>query len=470
MTTKLAVTKPDKTQNRWLGKLIAIIALVNFCFVVFDLSYVSWRDFYLHHWTSITQVYDPIKGIEPHRETQNYLNKVDELETQVLQNGLQSSPVENLLQELRTLSNEMIEDNPFAVANKSGILEKIKTQIRDRVNIKSSHKAFALFWSQEYLSQAGWQQELNFFNTKTRPLIQTNYYRNIGTNGKFIDNFWQIDLPFVIVFALDFLTRTFSISRRSPGLNWFKAMLRRWYDIFFLLPFLRWLRVIPLTLRLHQADLLNLELVRREINHDLVANFAEEMTEIVGIGLIAQMQESIGQGDVARWLLHPETRRPYIQVNNTDEVKAIATRLVNLSVYDVLPQIQPDIEALVHHTLKSTLNQSPVYQQLQNIPGLNHLPTQFTERLAKDLSQSTYSNLKKALEDPVVGELSSRLLKNFRDALEKELQKKHNLQEIQSLLVDMLEEIKINYVRGIAEAGVEKILEEADHLHQIIHH
>jgi hypothetical protein len=69
-----------------------------------------------------------------------------------------------------------------------------------------------------------------------------------------------------------------------------------------------------------------------------------------------------------------------------------------------------------------------------------------------------------------VGELSSRLIKNFRDALEKELQKKHNLQEIQSLLIDMLEEIKINYVRGIAEGGVEKILEEADQLHQIIHH
>jgi len=45
--------------------------------------------------------------------------------------GLQSSQVENLLQELRILSNEMIQDNPFE-ANKTGNLAKIKKQMRDR--------------------------------------------------------------------------------------------------------------------------------------------------------------------------------------------------------------------------------------------------------------------------------------------------------------------------------------------------
>jgi len=34
---------------------------------------------------------------------------------------------------------------------------------------------------------------------------------------------------------------------------------------------------------------------------DFVANFAEELTEIVGIRLIDQIQESIQQGDVTRW-------------------------------------------------------------------------------------------------------------------------------------------------------------------------
>ncbi|MBD0347482.1 MAG: hypothetical protein ICV63_22205, partial [Coleofasciculus sp. Co-bin14] len=222
----------------------------------------------------------------------------------------------------------------------------------------------------------------------------------------------------------------------------------------------------PVTLRLYQAELLDLDPFRKQLNYDFAISFAEEIAEIIGVQVIDQMQESVQKGEVTRWLFHPESRKPYVQVNNTNEVKAIATRLVNVSVYEVLPQVQPDIEALVHHSLESTLSQATVYQQIQNIPGLNHLPSQLTETLAHNLSHTVYSNLVKALEDPVGAELTARLMGNFRDALETELQKKHNRQEFESLLVDMLEEIKINYVRGIAEGGVERALEEVDQLHR----
>jgi hypothetical protein len=216
-------------------------------------------------------------------------------------------------------------------------------------------------------------------------------------------------------------------------------MLRRWYDLFLLLPFVRWMRVIPVTIRLSQADLLNLEPVRAQIKYDFIANFAEELTELVGIRLIDQAQESIQRGDVARWLFRPETRRPYLTVNNVDEVKAIATRLLHLSIYDVLPKVQPDIETLVHHTVETALNQSPVYQQLQSVPGLSNLPNQLTEKLVADISRTTYSTLTALLEDPVAAEHSNRLIENFSKVLQLEVQKTHNLQEIQSLLVDMLE-------------------------------
>lgn len=464
-------TKKPTPRNRWFERLIAIITLLNLCLVLFDLSYVSWHDFYFREFPSLTQLYDPVKGIEPHRETQRYLNEVDELEHQVMQTGLQSNQVENLLQELRTLSSEMIQDNPFTVANKSGNLAKIKNQMRNRVGKESAREAFASFWSQERLSYAGWQQEINFFNVHTRPLLQNNYYRNIGENGKFIDYFWLIDLPFVILFGLEFLVRSFIISRRYPGLTWIEAMLRRWYDIFLLLPFWRGLRAFSVAIRLSQADLLNLEPVRAQINRDFVANFAEELTELVGIRIIDQIQESIQRGDMARWLLQPRERlRPYIDINNTDELKAIASRLLNLSVYEVLPKIKPDIETLLHHSIKTILTQSPMYRQLSIVPGMSQLPTQLTEKLVADISQTAYTTLTTFLEDPVAAELFNRLTQNFSEALGVEVQKKHNVQEIQSLLVDLLEEIKINYVKGIAEGGVEKSLEESQQLRQIVHH
>jgi hypothetical protein len=45
-------------------------------------------------------------------------------------------------------------------------------------------------------------------------LIQTNYYRSIEENGEFTNQFWLLDAPFVILFAIEFLARTWYISRQ----------------------------------------------------------------------------------------------------------------------------------------------------------------------------------------------------------------------------------------------------------------
>ena len=113
--------------------------------------------------------------------------------------------------------------------------------------------------------------------------------------------------------------------------------------------------------------------------------------------------------------------------------------------------------------IASTIERSPIYQRLQNIPGFNELPAQLTE-LARDFSQTAYNNIAKGVDDPVTAQLGDRLLTNFRDALELELQKKNNLRDIESLLVDLLEEIKINYVDRIADGGFDKTIDEADRL------
>lgn len=410
------------------------------------------------------QLYDPVKGVKPHPATENYLQQVENLQAQVVLSGLKSPEVENQLAQLRRLSTQIIEDNPFAVADKSSTLEKIQEEMRQRTGINSARDAFTQFWNADYLETAGWRQEIDFWNSEIYPLIAANYYRDINKYGKFIDHFWLIDLPFVVIFALNFLSRTYQTSRRNPQLNWLEAMLRRWYDIFLLLPFARWLRVIPLTIRLYQAKLLNLDPFKAQINRDFAVSFAQEITEMVGIQLIDQMQKSIKKGNVSQWLFQPESRRPYVQINNQSELQVITQRLVKVSIYDVLPQLQPDIADLIHHTIESTLNQSPIIRQLQNFPGMNQLPDQLIEQLATNLTQSAYSILVTSLEDPIGAEITSRLTKNFRNALEGELQKRHNLQELEQLFVDMLEEIKINYVKNIAEENIEKTMVEIENI------
>jgi hypothetical protein len=489
---KLTPSKSQAHRSLWFERVMAILALVNLLLVLFDLSYIPLRDFWLQGkirafgftlgpiqfpgfnlaipLPPIAQWYDPIKGIEPYRDTQQYLKRVEELENQIRQTGVQSPQVAVILQDLRRLSVEMIDTNPFQLANKTGALEKMKNRMREHVfktKDTSAKEAFRRFWSQNYLAQTGQQQGLSFFNREIRPLIETNYYRPIGENGEFVDYFGLLDFPFFVLFSIEFVARTWFISRRRTGVSWLDAMLWRWYDIFLLLPFWRWLRIIPVTIRLSQAELIDLDRIQTQASQGFVASIAEDLTEVVVIRVINQIQGSIRGGDIAKWLSKREVR-PYIDINNTDEVAAISTLILQLTVYQVLPKIRPDIEALLQHHLEKALNQTPAYQGLQKVPGMEHLQHELIERLVQQLSQALYDGINSIMEpDPVGDQLFRRLIEHLSEALGTEIQGKQTLQKIQSLLTDLLEEIKINYVERLSEEDVEAVLEQTRAIRQI---
>jgi hypothetical protein len=464
---------------------MAILALLNLLLVLFDLSYIPLRDFWLQGKIKlsgftldvplppITKWYDPIKGIEPYRDTQQYLEEVSKLESQISQTGMRSPEVEAILQNLRRRSAEMIDTNPFQLANKTGTLEKIKNRMREHVlksRDASAKEAFRRFWSQDYLAiNIGQRPGLDFFNKEIRPLIETNYYRPIGENGEFVDRFGLIDFPFIILFGLEFLGRTWIISRRHLGVSWRDAMLWRWYDIFLLLPIFRWLRVIPVTIRLNQAQLIDLDRIQRQVSQGFVAAIAEDLTEVVVVRVINQVQSSIRGGDLARWLSQKEVR-PYIDINDTDEVAALTTLMVQLVVCQVLPKIRPDLEALLQHNLDKALQQSPAYQSIGQLPGFGDLQHQLTERLSKEIIQAINDGLNAAIEEDPVGEkLFKRLMEHLSEALGTEIQTKQTLQKIQSLLTDLLEEIKINYVERLSQEDFEAILEQTRAIRKIAH-
>ena len=467
---KLAKTTQSR-RNLWFERVMALLAVVNLGLVLFDLTYVPLRDFYLREFRSLTRIYDPIKGIEPHRETQQYLETVEKLKVQLQQTeGLQSPEVAALLEGLRQQSVEMIDTNPFAEANKTGTLEKIKNRMRQRIGNDSAKQSFRTFWSLPYLSQAGVEKEIAFYNQEIQPLMARNYFRPVGETGNFVDYFWKIDLWFIIPFGIEFLLRTYYIHRRHHSLTWLEAMMWRWYDIFLLLPFWRWLRVIPVVMRLHQAKLLNLEPIRMQINRGFAANFAEELAEVIVIRVINQLQGSIRGGELTRWLSGREAR-PYVDINNVNEVEAIATLLMKVTVNQVLPKIQPDLEAILQHNIEKILSQSPFYRGLQQVPGVGTIPTQMTEKLVKEISLAAYNTLTASLEDdPVGAELSKHLMEHFTEALGSEVQRQQTVQKIQSLLFDMLEEIKLNYVQRLSEQDLEQVLEETRAIRQIVKH
>lgn len=458
----------DKRRSRfrelWFERLMALLALTNLLLVLFDWSYIPWRNFYYRYLPALTAKYDTVKGIEPHRDTVAYLRAVAQLENQVAITGLQSPEVAQQLTQLQALSIEMINQNPFMTANKAGTLERIKNRMRDRIGQESAKQSFEMFWSQDYLTRVGWNEAIGFFQQKIQPLIESNYYRGIGENGAPIDRFWRIDLWFMGIFAIEFLARTHYLSRRYQYTSWLDAVIWRAYDILLFLPFWRWLRVIPVVVRLDQSKLVNLHPINNRIVHTLISSVAVELTEMVVLRLVDQVQALIRQGEISRWMLQPNR---YIDLNGVNEVEQISKHLIDVLVNQVLPHLRPEIEALLQHSVTQALQSSPVYAGLQRLPGASLVSTQLTQQLVSEVTQNTYRALRSALADEKGGALTSQLVNRFGEAFGSELKQSQALAEIESLSVALLEEIKVNYVERLKTEDYEKLRAEKQRIYQI---
>jgi len=504
-----AANKKNKKKNKWVirfEQVMAFLALFNLGLVFLDISYIPFRNFYLKEFRLLVQGlnyiprsdfiednvpilitgyrqipnsfleqapllaqgYDYVKGIRPHPETEEYLQTVEILKQQVTKTGLQSYQTQRILEDLRQQSVQIIQNNPFEVANKTGTLETIKDRMREHLRSDSAEEAFQEFWTADYLDARGYEEQLEFFEQQIETLMDTNYLRAINTEtGEFIDRFWLLDLPFVILFAVEFTTRTYLIHRRHIGLRWIDGMLWRWYDVFLFIPLFRWLRVIPVTVRVDQSDLINLESVKRQISQGFVASIAEDITEIVFVRLVNQLQGSIRRGEIRKALSEANTRQ-YIDLNDTNEIAELSKLFVQLAVYQVLPKIRPDVEAIVRHNVRKVLETSPAFHGIRQVPGLERFESQLTEQFVRVLYQVVYDAIIGALEeDPEAEKLIEELGTNLTQVLTDEMQGKQTIDRIQTLLLDLLEEVKVNYVERLSEEDVEELLEQTRRLRQV---
>lgn len=452
---------------------MAAIALLNLGLVVFDLSYIPLRNVYRTIAPNVTEWYgQQFKGITPHPFTVDYLEKVSELETLVAEGGLVASSSERMLTELRTASDAMIAENPFDVANKSGTLERIKELMRRHVEAttgqpyESATEAFNTFWTKEYLSEAGYQSQVQFFNQTIRPLIETNYFRGIGFNGKPANNFIAIDSLFITIFSIELLLRVMVLRRRYPGLKIWDAILFRWYDLLLITPFSlfapTWLllRVIPVVTRIKQSKLLNLDPLRQRIVSFLIASVVVELTEFVLIRIINQLQSSIKKGNLAAFLMNDKSQpSQYINLGEVNEISAIAQQVSSTVVDETLPKVRPQIEALLTYTVSTTVTRSPLYRQLGHLPGFNTLIQNTVREIVDSLCETLYGNLDSKEPDAQRAALVKALVENFNQSFRTDLQENHGVEKIEALAFVWLEEIKINYLRQIAIED-EAILQE----------
>lgn len=467
---------PRRQQGRWFERIMALLALANLVLVAYDTSYIRFRDAYLELLPQLTQWYGAtVKGIEPERSTTEYLATVAELENQVAETGLQSSEAQALLQELQAHSVALIDENPFQIANKSGTLERIKSKLRSHLNTESSKDAFRQFWSRSHLSQQGWSEEIAFFNQEIKPLMETNFYRGIAFDGGPIDGFWKIDLWFIAIFAVELLARSFYLSRRYKNVTWLDAILWRWYDLLLLVPFsairmpaLALTRVVPVLIRLNQAQLVDLEPLRNRVNRFLISQVAIELTEVVILRLIDQVQNSIRRGDAAHWILETSARYRYIDLNGVNELEVIAQRLSTVLVEEVMPQIKPEVDALLDHSITRALDQAPGYRNFRQLPGVSTVSEQITQQIAGQVTANIYQALRNTAKDEAGSKLLQALIGKLTDTLRTEMKQTEGaVEELESMTVALLEEVKLNYVKRLASEDLAELAEQRYRLYDV---
>jgi hypothetical protein len=479
--------RPAQRSALGLGwdRFVALWASLNLLWVGFDLTYVPMRSFWLQRnlyplpgtplvipmgfIPDITPWVDPIKGIEPHRETQAYLQQFAALEqAMAASNGAAlSAQQQQLLQRQATLTRALIDSNPFLASGNTGTLEKIKNRLRERADQDSAKAAAEQLLSPAWIARRGWQQERLFWQDQIVPLIETNYWRSIDENGRPTDHVWRIDLVlFQSVFALDILLRVIRLRRRLPGLSWRDAILRRWIDLPLMLPFWRWLRLLPVLERLQTSRLINIEPLRAVISRAVVALLALELFEVLALQLLDGAQSLIRSG---QWPQRIRALRSHQSVSQgqDQELLALVRIWAPLLLSQVAPRLAPELQGLLSYSLRQSLEGTMVPPPLRQLVPLLQLESGLSQQLAGgmtrnlvELSRSTGKQL--ARTDTAQLELLQRTIDRFWDELAAALENGPVLAQTQELLNALLESFKGTYLSQINRSGVDSLIEELD--------
>jgi hypothetical protein len=459
-TTRISPLRSrPKPWAKRLDQLIALVVLLNVGLVWFDLSYIRFRDLYLRYLPQLTQRYDPIKGIEPFRDTTQYLAAVDNL----VKLGIENPAAAQQLADLRDRSVAMIQENPFQIANKSGSLETLKRRMRQHMGEESSKEAFKQFWSPQHLNTTTWPAELAYFNRNFRPAIAANYYRPIDESGDFVNRFWWIDSWFMGFFALDLAARVLWIRQRHRK-SWQEALLWRWYDLLLLLPFWRVLRVIPLTIRLHQVGWIHLQPIQKQISRNIAENIAGEVTELVLLQTFRVVQSGIQQGALRQLLKQTPAM---VEINEVNEVSEMTRRFIEVVTQTVLPKIEPQLAQVVDHLVQQAIAQTPLSKSLFTMPGFGPLSTDLSKQIALQSIQVLRTILTEAANDAEGQKLFQQLGQSALTHLQSGLSQKQTLEEMEQLLITWIEELKLTVVQRIETQDQTQMLLEAESIRRI---
>lgn len=286
------------------------IAVLNLLLVLFDLTYISLRPRYIQYMPKLAAWYDPYKGIEPHWTTSGYRQLADSLGKRWRQTGgaLSLEELAAFGDTLFALSVKILSERPYERFGLMAYQERLKNKVKGFVQTHygerlSGTAAFRRFWQ---LTPTNAALHIDFYEKELRYLLEVNYYRSYDLSGEYVDDFWRLDLPFLVFFGLEFWGAWLVAIRLRRYPYWWMYPVAHWYDVLALIPLrsLRWfrlLRIWSLYVRLNRSRVVNFSntLVMRFLTQQSRL-IAKAISNEVAFQILEQVKREVARGDQLR--------------------------------------------------------------------------------------------------------------------------------------------------------------------------
>jgi len=330
------LVKPFMNRHVLWDVLMVWAALINLCLIAFDLTYLWLRPTYFNWVPAVCRIYDPVKGIQPHPLTEAFVAEVDATR-RLLEINPKSPRLEERLIELRRLSARVLFENPFERSGQTRFFVSLKKDfiVTARLDPSAAQNPDAItdaidrYWSG---TPAQLSARIERFDAQSRHEFELNYFREFDQNGRLTDHFWKIDLPFLLLFWAEFLSRWYLALRRRTHAKWFFFPIFNWYDVLGLIPnryfrIFRLLRAVSLYMRLRRSELSGVgqDVFSRSVAY--VSNIiTEEVSDRVALRILAELHEEISDGTHARIVRESiEPRRTEIESVVVDQIRRLVS-------------------------------------------------------------------------------------------------------------------------------------------------
>lgn len=464
--------RTKRTRHLLVDLIMLGLAMLHLLLLLFDATYFQLRPYYLSYVPALVRNYDLLKGVEPHRDTQRFQLETEHFFATCRSRGaVEPSQIEAMT----ALSDQLIEEDPFARANLSGRLEMIKADMRNFTGVAGNSKqAFEAFWSAGCDNLATREA---FFRHEIVPNLALNFWRRIGTDGRFIDYFLFVDLAFILIFLTEFLLSWLEAIRTLGREQRVLYPLYHWYDLVSCIPLqqlrvLRLLRILALYYRLVRSDIIsirNSRLYQSILKYQAI--IMEEISDRVAINILTNIQAKTRLGG-SRELMEDTLRA------NRDEIRNVI--VANLQRVD-LPTLQIRQDELVQTMsglILESIRATDEYRRLESLPVVrsvvaNLVNEERVSRMSEQALEAFSEAWERKLRSPEMQDLLRDLVDDVLDQV-LELSLDNRIQQlIQDINIKILEELKeISTTSKIWKAKQDELLieriEKREELHKLL--